>query len=339
MAVVKSNAYGNELIGFSKELDTLGADYFGVDSITEGLALRKAGITKPVLVLGYTINENIHVATKNNICITLSSFDALNLLVKEKTPARVHIKIDSGMHRQGFFIKDVKKLSAILLKNKQIVIEGVYTHFANAKNPSFTADTENQAKEFEEAVEILMNAGFTFIKHASATSGALLFPQYHFDMVRIGMGLSGLWPAQEVKRALEKKIKLSPILVWKTIIAEIKIIPKGERIGYNFTETFQKNTKVAICPIGYWHGFPRSLSSIGHVLIGGKRARVLGRVSMDMITVDVSDIEKTKMGDEVILIGKMGDEIITPEEVASYADSSSYEIVTRINPKIQRIFI
>ena len=277
--------------------------------------------------------------TKNNICITLSSFDALNLLVKEKTPARVHIKIDSGMHRQGFFIKDVKKLSAILLKNKQIVIEGVYTHFANAKNPSFTADTENQAKEFEEAVEILMNAGFTFIKHASATSGALLFPQYHFDMVRIGMGLSGLWPAQEVKRALEKKIKLSPILVWKTIIAEIKIIPKGERIGYNFTETFQKNTKVAICPIGYWHGFPRSLSSIGHVLIGGKRARVLGRVSMDMITVDVSDIEKTKMGDEVILIGKMGDEIITPEEVASYADSSSYEIVTRINPKIQRIFI
>ena len=142
-----------------------------------------------------------------------------------------------------------------------------------------------------------------------------------------------------MKRALEKKIKLSPILVWKTIIAEIKIIPKGERIGYNFTETFQKNTKVAICPIGYWHGFPRSLSSIGHVLIGGKRARVLGRVSMDMITVDVSDIEKTKMGDEVILIGKMGDEIITPEEVASYADSSSYEIVTRINPKIQRTFI
>ncbi len=339
MAVVKSNAYGNELIGFSKMQDQFGADAFGVDSITEGLALREAGIVKPILVLGYTIHENVHIASEKNISITLSNFEALSLLVKEKIPITVHIKIDSGMHRQGFFLKDVKKLADILLKNKHITVEGMYTHFANAKNPSFTADTDKQAMEFKQATDIFEKAGFRFIKHASATSGALLFPEYHFDMVRIGIGLSGLWPAKEVERALEKKIKLTPILSWKTVVAETKTIPKGDRIGYNFTETFSHDTGIAICPIGYWHGFPRSLSSIGHALVAGKRARVLGRVSMDMITVDVSDIKNIKIGDEVVLIGKMNKEEITADEFAAYADTSSYEIVTRINPKIQRVFL
>jgi alanine racemase len=339
MAIVKSNAYGNELVGFSKMQDEFGADAFGVDSITEGLALREAGITKPILVLGYTIHSNVRIASEKNISITLSNFEALEFLVKEKIPVKVHIKIDSGMHRQGFFPKDAKKVADILKKFPFIKVEGVYTHFASAKNPSFSADTDQQAAEFKLAADIFEKAGFRFLKHASATSGALLFPNYHFDMVRIGIGLSGLWPAKEVERALGKNIKLSPVLSWKTIIAEIKTVPKGDRIGYNFTETFHKDTKIAICPIGYWHGFPRSLSSVGHVLVSGKRARVLGRVSMDMITLDVSDIKNAKVGDEAALIGKMGTNEITADEMAAHADTSSYEIVTRINPKIQRVFI
>ncbi|MCK9351943.1 MAG: alanine racemase [Candidatus Paceibacterota bacterium] len=339
MAIVKSNAYGNELVGFSKMQDEFGADAFGVDSITEGLALREAGITKPILVLGYTIHENVRVASEKNISITLSNFEALDLLVKDKMPINVHIKIDSGMHRQGFFPKDVQKLADILLANKHITVEGMYTHFANAKNPSFSADTDSQAAEFKIAVDIFEKAGFKFLRHASATSGAMLFPEYHFDMVRIGIGLSGLWPAKEVERALEKNITLSPILSWKTVVAETKVLPKGDRIGYNFTETFRKDTKIAICPIGYWHGFPRVLSSIGHVLVKGKRARVLGRVSMDMIAIDVSDIENVKVSDEAILIGKSGNDAITAEEFASLADTSSYEVITRINPKIQRVFV
>jgi alanine racemase len=319
--------------------DEFGADAFGVDSITEGLALREAGITKPILVLGYTIHSNVRIASEKNISITLSNFEALHLLVKEKTPIKVHIKIDSGMHRQGFFPRDAKKVAGILKKSPLIKVEGVYTHFANAKNPSFTEDTGKQAAEFKIAADIFEKAGFRFLKHASATSGTMLFPEYHFDMVRIGIGLSGLWPAKEVERALEKKIKLFPVLSWKTIIAETKILPKGDRIGYNFTETFHKDTKIGICPIGYWHGFPRALSSIGHVLVGGERARVLGRVSMDMIALDVSDIKNVHTGDEAVLIGKMGNNKITPEEMAAYADTSSYEIVTRINPKIQRVFV
>jgi len=339
MAVVKSNAYGNELIGFSKVMDELGADMFGVDSITEGIALREVGIVKPILVLGFTIPENVSIASEKNISITLSSFDALNFLIKNKTPIKVHIKIDSGMHRQGFYPSDAEKLSDMLLKARHIKVEGIYTHFANAKNPRFSKDTDKQAKEFEKAVAVFKKKGFIFLKHTCATSGTILFPKYHYDMVRVGIGLHGLWPSGEVKKASESKIKLEPILSWKTVVSEVKTIKKGEGIGYDFSEVLKKNTQVAICPIGYWHGYPRALSSVGYVLILGKRARVLGRVAMDMIVVDITGIKDVQMGDEVSLIGKQGNEEVTADELAKLCKTSNYEVVTRINPKIQRIFV
>lgn len=340
MAVVKSNAYGNELIGFSKVMDELGADTFGVDSITEGIALREVEITKPILVLGFTIPENVFIASGKDISITLSSFDALSYLIKNKTPIKVHIKIDSGMHRQGFYPSDAEKLADMLLNAKNITVEGIYTHFANAKDPRFSKDTDKQAKEFEKAVAVFQKKGFTFLKHTCATSGTLLFPQYQHDMVRIGIGLHGLWPSKEVKKASESKIKLEPILSWKTVVSEVKTVKNGEGIGYDFSEILKRNTEVAICPIGYWHGYPRALSSTGYVLIHGRRARVLGRVAMDMIVVDIAGIKDVKIGDEVILIGKSksGNEEVTADELAKLCKTSNYEMVTRINPKIQRIF-
>jgi len=338
MAVVKSNAYGNELIGFSKVMDELGADTFGVDSITEGITLREVGIVKPILVLGFTIPENVSIASEKNISITLSSFDALSYLIKNKISIKVHVKIDSGMHRQGFYPSDAEKLSDMLLKEKNITVEVMYTHFANAKNPRFSKDTDKQAKEFEKAVAVFQKKGFPFLKHACATSGTILFPKYHYDMVRVGIGLHGLWPSKEVKKASESKIKLDSILSWKTVVSEVKMVKKGEGIGYDFSEILKRNTEVAICPIGYWHGYPRALSSRGYVLIHGRRARVLGRVAMDMIVVDIAGIKDVKMGDEVILIGTQGKESITADELAKLCKTSNYEIVTRINPKIQRIF-
>jgi alanine racemase len=339
MAVVKSNAYGHELVGFSKEADKLGVDFFGVDSITEGVALRRERIEKPILVLGYTMPENFKAASENKISITVSSFDGLSALKENKYPLKIHIKIDSGMHRQGFYPIDAQKVIDALKKLPHVAVEGVFTHFANAKDPSFPNDTDKQAAEFQKATDVFEKAGLRFVKHASATAGAILFPQYHFDMVRIGIGLYGLWPAKEVQETFGKKIKLHPALSWKTVIAETKIVPKGDGIGYNFTEIFKKDTKIAVCPIGYWHGFPRALSSVGYVLVNGKRARVLGRVSMDMITVEVNDIKNIKAGDEVVLIGKSNKAQITADEFAEYADTSCYEIVTRINPKIQRVFV
>lgn len=339
MAVVKSNAYGNELIGFSKIVDRLGANAFGVDSITEGLALRKEGFTKPILVLGYTMPENFQFASEHDIAVTISSFELLRALKKITRPIKIHIKIDSGMHRQGFFPEDAKKAAKTLSEIPNVQLEGIYTHFANAKNPKFSRDTDKQAEEFLKAAKVFEDAGFSFIKHACASAGTLLFPKYHFDMVRVGIGLHGLWPAKEVAEACSGKIKLTPVLSWKTIIAEKKLVRKDESVGYDFTEKLEKDSWLAVCPVGYWHGFTRMLSSKGEVLVRGKRARVVGRVAMDMIVIDVSGIQGVKPGDEVVLIGSQKKERVSAEEVAEKTGTSNYEVVTRINPKIHRIFV
>ncbi len=188
-------------------------------------------------------------------------------------------------------------------------------------------------------MNIVKKEGFNPIRHASATSGTIIFPQARYDLVRIGIGLYGLWPSKEVQAVFGDKIKLKPVLSWKAVIGEIKKVAKGERIGYDFTETLSKPTTVAIIPIGYWHGFPRSLSGIGRVLIKGKPAKVLGRVSMDMISVDISGIKNINIGEEAIIIGKSGKNEITADEIAKYADTTNYEIITRLNPLIKRILI
>ena len=157
-------------------------------------------------------------------------------------------------------------------------------------------------------------------------------------MVRIGIGLYGLWPSIETKAFAEQKIKLLPVLTWKTIVGEVKKLLKDERIGYDFSEELYRDSVVAICPIGYWHGFPRVLSAIGRVLVEGVQCKVLGRVAMDMIIVDITDVEAPAVGAEVVVIGKQGNEYVGAEDMARLADASWYEIITRINPLIRKIY-
>jgi len=344
MAVVKSNAYGHGLVDFAKELKRLGADWFGVDSVMEGLALRREGIKSPILVLGYTLPDKFKEAAENDISITVSSFEILKSLQKNhfSKSLKIHIKVDTGMHRQGFLLQNLPKvLSFLKIENckLKIKLEGLYTHFAAAKNPAFPEYTKNQIAEFEKWRSAFKKAGLSPICHTSATAGAMIFPQANFDMVRIGIGLYGLWPAKEIQSYFTDRISLAPTLSWKTIISEIKDLPKGSKIGYDCTETLQKDSRVAVCPIGYWHGYPRVLSSIGFVLVNGQRARILGRVSMDMISIDVTDIKNAKIGSEVILIGKQGKEEIFAGELANLSDTSHYEIVTRLNPLMKRVYI
>lgn len=357
MAIVKSNAYGHGLIEFAKEMEKLGADFLGADSIIEAIHLSQSGIKKPILVLGYTMPGRIHEAQENNISLTVSSFEALKPIVAFKSgdpisgrasgrSIKIHIKVDTGMHRQGFLPDDMKKVCEILKKNPGIVFEGIYTHFAMAKNPSFPQETNKQIGEFEKALKIVESFGFKPIRHASATSGTLLYPVAHYDMVRIGIGLYGLWPSKEVQRVFTTRLKLEPVLSWKTIIGEVKSLPAGGGVGYDLTEKLPKNSKIAVCPIGYWHGFGRVFSSVGNVLVKGERAKVLGRVSMDMITIDISRIKNVKVGDEVVLIGRQagkylpaGRQEITADELAYLSDGVNYEIVTRTNPLIKRVYI
>jgi alanine racemase len=350
MAVVKSNAYGHGLVDFSREMERLEANFLGVDSMTEARALRREGVTLPILVLGYTVPALFAEAARDDVSLTASAVETLALLFQAKLPKskplKIHIKVDTGMHRQGFLAKDLPKILSILTSkiahrnrtSPSILIEGLYTHFASAKNPAFPKDTQNQIIEFRKWTDAFERAGLRPIVHAAATGATLLYPESHFDMVRIGIGLYGLWPEREVLEHFRGRITLKPSLVWKSVLSEVKRLPKGSRVGYGLTETLEEDSTVAVVPVGYWHGYPRALSSIGRVLVGGKECKVLGVVSMDMISVDVSQVKNPRAGDEVVV---MGDDDTSPCSATGISESTGlwwYETVTRLNPLIKRIY-
>lgn len=344
LSVVKSNAYGHSHIDFSKEVEALGVDYIAVDSIVEGLSLRKSGVRCPILVLGHTLHVRIKDAAVHDIRVAVSSITQLQQLKKEtfRRPLKIHIKVDTGLHRQGFTLSDISAVREFLkwnLKTKRVMVEGLFTHFAQGKDPMHPAYTKKQLEEFTEWVQEFHGLGVRPILHTAATGPTLVFPESHFDMVRIGIGLYGIWPDEETKKYLEKKYTLKPILSWRAVVSEVKQLPKGSKIGYDSTETLKQNSTVAVCPIGYWHGFPRALSSHGFVLINGKRAKVLGRVSMDMISVDVTGIKNVKVGSIATILGKDSKDELKAEDVADSMDASTYELLTRINPLIKRLYI
>lgn len=340
MAVVKSNAYGHDLITFAQQMEKLGVDYFGVDSIIEGIALRENGIKKPILVLGYTLPEMFTAAIKNNIEVAVSSFETLKYIQKNNLgKLKIHIKVDTGMGRHGFLPTDAERVLRELKKLKNVAIIGLFTHFSSAGDPKKSAYTEKQINTFENWRKLFVNNNYDVISHASATSATMIFPSTHFDMVRVGVGLYGIYPSDEIRKVFEKKNSLQQVLSWKTIIAEIKELPSGSHVGYNGTAIVKKKTKVAIIPIGYWHGYPRALSNIGNVLISGMKCNVLGRVCMDIVIVDVSRVKNIGVGDEVILIGVSGREKMSAENIAKTLDGSPYEIVTRTNPLIRRLYL
>lgn len=339
VGVVKSNAYGHNLAEFASELENLGVDMLAVDSIIEALTLRKNGIKAPILVLGYTLPEMFSKALRKNIHITVSSIDGLRAFSKiqnyEQIP--VHIKVDTGMHRQGFLLGEIEKVVKIIV-SKKIMVAGIYTHFAFANNAKNRFFTEDQVLKLSAWKSNLDKVGYSFIVHAGNTAGTLSQHEAHFDMMRVGAGLYGFWTPKEVEVALGKKLKLKPVLSWKTIISEVKEIPAGSGVGYDLTYKTKNVTRIAVCPVGYWHGYPRQLSNNADVLVCGKRAKVLGRVSMDMIVVDVTDIPRAKVGDEVVLIGHSGKEEIPASELAERSGTSAYEILTRLNPLMKRIY-
>ena len=341
MAVVKSNAYGHGMVKIAKELAgsrklAVGSRlWLGVDSIVEALRLREEGIKNPILVLGSTLSSRMKEAAEKNIVLTISNFESLEALKKLKNLPAFHIKIDTGMHRQGFLAEDVFKLIKFL-KHFRLSPQGIYTHFAS-KDWGYPIYTQNQFSEFKKILSLFQRNGFgNLVRHAAASDATLLFPETHLDMVRVGMVLYGYWSSWVAKVKHPPQMVLKPILSWKTIVSEIKEIPAGSYVGYDLTERVSRKTKIAVLPIGYWHGYDRGLSSIGEVLIRGRRRKVLGRVSMDMIVVDVTDKPYVKVGNVVVLLGKQGKDAIWADEMAEKIGTSPYEVLTRINPLIER---
>ncbi len=342
MAVVKSNAYGHGLVPFSKEVVKQGVKFLGVDSFEEAIELRETGIKAKeasIMVFGYVSPAYYKQAAEQNISLTISNFPALQSLQKLKTKSKIkiHIKVDTGLGRQGFLMEDIKKVLSLLNKSKNIQIEGLYSHLAVGEDLGGRKYTELQASRLNQWETEFKKAGYHPLKHICATASAMFFPEFHYDMVRVGIGMYGLWSSKETKEAMQKKHKLFPVLSWKAIITEIKKLPKGTKIGYDLTEQLKRDSVLAVVPVGYWHGYPRLLSSKGVFNVNGKKVKLVGRVSMDMIVLDITDV-RAKVGDEVAIIGGDFGHYAEADMMAQDSDTINYEITTRINPIIKRFY-
>ncbi len=351
MAVVKANAYGHGLVEVAEIAVKSGAEWLGVDSADEAIRLKEAGINAPILILGYTLLSRLKDVVKYDLRQVVYNKETIEELARLRDRAtksrvillKVHLKIETGTSRQGLEKKELLELAKTIKKYPQIKIEGAYTHYANIEDTTDHGYAQQQLQRFKGAVEFLEKNGIKIpIKHTACSAAAILFPETYFDMVRIGISMYGLWPSKETfvsAQGKNRKIKLEPVLTWKTKVAQIKKIKAGVPISYGLTEKTSQDSKIAVLPIGYWDGYDRKLSGISNVLIDGKRCKVLGRVCMNMIMVNVSHIENIKIEDEVVVLGKQGSEEITADELAQKIGTINYEVVTRINPLIPRIVV
>lgn len=346
MGVVKSNAYGHDLKKVSKICVQEEVDWLGVDSIDEALELREAGIKIPILILGYTLLGRLAEVVKNDINLIVYNTETIEKLGEVVDyigkGVNVHLKVETGTSRQGIFKGQILDFIKTVQKYPLIKIRGISTHYANIEDTTDHSYAAKQLSRFNEIVKLLeKNNIHVPIKHTACSAAAILFPETHFNLARVGISLYGLWSSGEtIVSAKDKKqsLELKPVLTWKTKVAQIKTIKSGTPVSYGLTEKVSKETRIAILPIGYWDGYDRRLSSIGNVLIKGQRCKVLGRVCMNIIVVDVSHLKDLRLEEEVVLLGGRGSDKITAEEIAGKLNTINYEVVARINPLIKRIY-
>ena len=339
LAVVKANAYGHGLIEISKKLEQLKIDMFGVATVEEALKLRENQIKTPILVLGQSSPELFDLISDNEITITIENIEIArnfsNFARNKKI--KIHIKIDTGMGRLGFFWpedeKSKKKLSSEIKKISffpGLKIEGIFTHLAKTTDKHFT---NNQIKKFKEAIEYLNNLGLKFnIIHACASSATLNYPSAHFDMCRFGLVMYGYESTENGNK--NGKLNLEPILKVKSKISAIRNLPKDSKIGYDCTFTLKKDSKIAVVPVGYGDGFPRNLSNKANVKINGILCPIVGRVCMDMIMVDVSNVEEVNEGDVAVVF----DEDLIVDDVKK-SGTIIHEILCGILPRVKRVYV
>jgi len=341
MAVVKGNGYGHDILEISSTVLKNGATRLAVARLEEGIFLRKAGITVPILVLGLTLEQQVELLVSYNITPTVCKYEIIEKIskfaVKGEKTVKVHIKVDTGMGRIGIFpnhvLDFVKKVKAF----KNIEIEGIFTHFSVADEKD-KVYTEAQFKKFMEVLTILEKEGIKIpVKHVGNSATLLDFPHMWLDLVRPGISIYGLYPSTEA----QKTVKLIPAHSFKTRIIFLKELPVGECIGYGRTYTTTKRrTKVASLPVGYADGYNRLLSNQGEVLVRGRRFLIIGRVCMDQTMIDVTNLPQVEVGDEVVLWGRQGQGEITVEEIADKIGTINYEIVHLPDKKrVPKLFI
>jgi alanine racemase len=346
MPVIKSNAYGHGLreVGsiLAKSKDV---DWLGLNSLDEALLLRGLGIRKPLLLLGHVPLARLSEAVNNDIRLTIYNMESVTALGKIKTRKKIclHIKLETGTNRQGVGLNEAIALAARIKKYPHLVLEGYSTHFANIEDTTDRSYPGSQKDNYRKMVTKMEKLGYHApVNHVACTAAALIFPDTHKNLARIGIGLYGLWPSRETMLAVRDSdpgFKLSPVLSWKTKAAQVKTVPAGSFISYGCTYRTTRKTKLAVLPVGYYDGYDRKLSNTAHVLIKGKRAPIRGRVCMNICLADITDIPGVKLEDEVVLLGKQGKEQISAEQMAQWIGTINYEVITRINPLLPRIII
>jgi alanine racemase len=337
LSMVKANGYGHGAGAISKTLAAAGTDAFGVATLEEGVELRQAGIRAPVLVLAGAYEDQLDEFFSHSLTPVvhdLSRLEHLEHAVKQRgATLHVQLKIDTGMGRLGLvaaecgaWIGEIKKLTALK-------IEGVFSHFSHAESVEGEY-TRQQLESFNRVVEHLRAESIRpSLVHFANSAATITLPAAYFDMVRPGIMLYGVYPSP----AMANQITLKPVLAWQTKILQLKKVPSGTSISYGQTFITKRKSIIATLPIGYADGYPRLLSNRGEVLVGGQRAKVVGRVCMDLTMIDVTDIRNVKQGDEVALLGRQSDAEISADQIAAWANTISYEILTSISARVPRI--
>jgi alanine racemase len=330
IAVVKADAYGHGTVHVAEVLDAT-ADIFAVATVEEGIALRQADIHKPILVLFSSLPPQAAPIVEYGLTPTIGDWEfakALNEVASENAPTKVHVNFNTGMNRSGVCYTEAMAFLSRLETLYRLEVEGLFTHLATADE----ADKSFVSIQLERFSSILANVSGKMV-HAANSAATLTIPESHFDAVRPGLSLYGVYPAAE------KPILLKPALTWKARIGWIGSISEGEGVSYGLTYKAPHQTRVAMVQVGYGDGYPRALSNSGEVLIGGARRPIIGRVCMDVSVVQLQPEDNVSIGDEVVLIGKQGDAEITVDEVAHRAGTISYEILTQIGTRVKRIFL
>ncbi len=339
MAVVKANAYGHGAEWIARMALEAGATQLGVAFIDEAIMLRKSGISAPILIMGYSSPEAMIQAVDYDIEFTvgdeLSLIHSKQIAEQKRKHTHVHIKFDTGMGRLGF--TDQSQLLSLLQQfqaHDYLKLKGLFTHLACADEEDQT-HTNDQLQHFQNLVDLLSKAGVCPpVRHALNSAGAIQYAEMAWDMARIGVGMYGLSPSTYLKG----KIDLTPVLSFKTNIVQLKTVPIGTTISYGATYRAGKPTIIATLPVGYADGYNRRFSNCGEVLIHGIRVPIVGKICMDQIMVDVSELGNVAVGDEVVLYGRQGKEEISIDEMASKLGTINYEISCALNFRVPRVY-
>lgn len=342
-AVVKANAYGHGYHEVARVMHDEKIDFFAVHSFEEADILKSGKYAPEILIVGYVPYAQLAEAIEKDFHMTVYNVETLRKIESLNTnkPAKIHLKLETGTNRQGITEDELDDFLKFLKKSKKIELVGASTHYANIEDTTNHSYAQSQLEKYNQIINQIETAGFKIpIKHTASSAASLLFSETHFDMIRFGISLYGLWPSKETylsyRLAGGKNNLLKPALTWKTRIAQIKDVPKGSFIGYGCTYRTTADSKIAVLPIGYFDGYDRKLSNLGYVLVNGERAQVRGRICMDNIMIDVSNIPDVKIEDEVVLLGRQNNEVISAEQIAGWAQTINYEVVSRINPMLTR---